>query len=132
MNEAKDYDLIITLFDKFLKHKTTKTITDMGFRKYLLKEQIFPAWLVKNLMRQINYDPNLSYHIRSYTESYLIEGMLLGTLKDSAVKLILKNKFGYEENPVKTIDDRTQTVRTITMRTATPADAEKLKLEEAG
>ncbi len=113
MNQAKDYDLIIQLFEKYLSHKTTKTTTMLGFKKYLLSGQGFPSWLVKNLMGQIKYDPNLAFHVNTFLEHYLVEGMLLGTVKDTAAKLILKNKFGYSENPTPEVEDKGKTARTI-------------------
>ena len=40
--EAKDYDMIVGLFDKYTNHKKTKVLTETGFRKYLLQEQAYP------------------------------------------------------------------------------------------
>ncbi len=112
--EAKDYDLIIKLFEKYLIHKKTKSLTEVGFRKYMLTEQLFPAWLVKSLVKQIQQDMNLHYHIHTYLEHYVLEGVLLGTIKEGAGKLVLKNKYGYDENPVRQLaDDHNKTVRTI-------------------
>ena len=113
MQTAKDYDLIVNLFDKYIANKKTKSLTEVGFRKYLLVEQAFPAWLVKSIMQQIKKDPNLSYHISTFLEHYVLEGMLLGLIKETAAKLVLKNKYGYEENPVKAIADKGNQVRSI-------------------
>ncbi len=121
---AKDYDLIINLFDKYLAHKKTKTLTEIGFRKYLFSEQAFPGWLVKNIMSQIHRDPDLGYHVGTYLEHYIVEGMLLGTIKETAAKLVLKNKYGYEENPIKAVEDKSKTVRTIRMIPAVKVEDE--------
>lgn len=126
--EAKDYDMIVNLFEKYTAHKKTKVLTETGFRKYLLQEQAYPAWLVRSLLQQVKQDMNLAYHIGTLLEHYLIEGMLLGTLKETACKLALKNSFGWEENPVKQLADKGKAVKTIRMVAATkqlpkPAEA---------
>lgn len=119
MITAKDYDLIVKLFEKYIDHKLTKVLSEAGFRKYLLKEQAYPAWLVKSVMHQIKMDPNLHFHIHTFLEAYLIEGMMLGTLKDTAAKMMLKNKYSYEENPTVAIENKGKAVRTIKMLPAT-------------
>ena len=70
-------------------------------------------------MLQIKQDLNLAYHIGTLLEHYLIEGMLLGTLKETACKLALKNSFGWEENPIKQIEDKKGKTKTIRMVAAT-------------
>ena len=110
---AKDYDLIVKIFDKYVEHTKTKVLSDSGFKRYLLQVQAFPAWLVRDVMRQIEYDENLRFHIHTYLEAYLVEGMLLGTIKDTGAKMMLKNKFGYEENPTKQIEEGKSTTKRI-------------------
>ena len=122
MQSAKDYDLIINLFDKYLGHKKTKTLTEVGFRKYLMQEQAYPAWLVKSIMHQIKLDKDLHYHVHTYLEHYIVEGMMLGLIKETAAKLVLKNKYDYEENPTKAIEDKGKSVRTIKMIPAVLSD----------
>ena len=121
MQDAKDYDLIVKIFEKYMEHKKTKVLSEVGFKKYLLAEQAFPAWLVKNMMRQIKMDTNLNFHIHTYLEAYLVEGMMLGTIKDTAAKLVLKNKYAYEENPVALIEEKGKSVKTIRMIPAVKA-----------
>ena len=118
MQTAKDYDLIVNLFNKYIANKKTKSLTEVGFRKYLLTEQMFPSWLVKSIMQQIKKDPNLSFHIHTYLEHYILEGCLLGTIKEAAAKLVLKNKYGYEESPTKVLADKSAGVRTINLTAA--------------
>ncbi len=65
------------------------------------------------MMKQINQDPNLSFHIDTYLEHWILEGMLLGTVKETAAKLVLKNRYAYEENPTKEIEDKSKGVRMI-------------------
>ena len=122
MQTAKDYDLIINLFDKYIVHKKTKSLTEVGFRKYLLTEQAFPSWLVKSIMHQIKKDPNLHYHVHTYLEHYILEGMLLGLIKETAAKIVLKNKYDYEENPVNQVEDKSKQVRTIRLIPAVKAE----------
>ena len=121
-SEAKDYDLIVGLFEKYTDHKKTKVMTEIGFRKYLLTEQGFPAWMVRGIMQQIKQDVNLAYHIGTLLEHHIVEGMLLGTLKESACKLALKNKFGWEENPIKQVEDKNKKVKTIKLIPATKVE----------
>ena len=115
MQDAKDYATIITTFEKYMEHRKTKVLSEIGFKKYLLAEQAYPAWLVKAIMKQIKQDQNLYFHIHTYIEAYLVEGMMLGTIKDTAAKMLLKNKYAYEENPTAILEDKGKTVRTIRM-----------------
>ncbi len=125
---STDYMQIVSLFDKYMKDKTTRVLTHAGFWKFLIVQHAMPAWLVRNLKRQVKLDPNLAFHIDTVIEDFLLTGSLTGTLKDSAVKLLLKNKFGYEEAPT-VISEETQKVKTITYRPAVQADVDKLAME---
>lgn len=111
---APDYDMIVIVFEKFLTHKTTRSRTESAFRTYLLREQGFPAYLVRNVMYQIHKDENLAFHIGSYLEEYLVTGMLTGILKESACKFALKNKFGWQDDPgPKDIDNKGKSIKSI-------------------
>jgi len=123
---AQDYNQIIALFNKYSEHKKTRVMTHVGFWKFLLTDQSLPAWLVKQLKRQTKLDPNLAFHIDTVIEDHILTGSLTGVLKESSCKLILKNKFGWEENPVKLDADTTVTTRQVTYRQATQEDVAKL------
>jgi len=123
---AQDYNQIVALFDKYTAHKKTRVLTHAGFWKYLLTDQSLPAWLVKQLKRQTKLDPNLAFHIDTVIEDHILTGSLLGILKESSCKLVLKNKFGWEENPTKLEVDAVATTRQVTYRKATQEDVARL------
>lgn len=124
--ESKDYHQILTLFDKYMNDKKTRTVTHVGFYKFMLTTLQIPAWIVKDLKRQIKQDPRLKFHLDTIIEDFLLTGALTGTLKEGAVKLVLKNKFGYEENPAPSDDHSANVTRQVTYRAATKEDAVKL------
>ncbi len=127
IQEAQDYHQVVALFNKYLKHKTTRVPTQPGFYKFLLIEHSMPAWLVSSLKKQIKLDPRLSFHVNTILEEFLLTGMLTGTLKEGACKLILKNKHGYEESPTRLDDTTAVTTRQVTYRAATLEDVKLLE-----
>ena len=124
---AADYRQIIALFDKYINHKKTRVMTQAGFWRYLLLEQQIPAWLTKQLKKQVKLDPNLTFHINTVIEDHILTGALTGTLKESSCKLLLKNQFGYEENPGVVDEAAPMATKQVTYRPATQADVEALK-----
>ena len=119
---ATDYHQIVNLFNKYIEHKKSRVLTMVGFSKYLLKEHEMPAWLVRNLRLQIKFDPNLSFHLNMVLEDFIVTGMLTGTIKESGAKLILKNQFGYVENPDANSHETDAKIKQITYRPAVLED----------
>ncbi len=128
---APDYNQITSLFDKYIKHKKSRVLTHAGFWRFLLLEHAVPAWIVKQLKRQVKLDPNLSFHIDTVIEDHILTGALTGTLKESSCKLVLKNRFGYEESPTVVDAEIAQKVKHVTYRAATQEDVKALEASHA-
>ena len=128
---SQDYNQIVALFDKYITDKKSRVLTHAGFWKLLLTTHSMPAWLVKQLKRQVKLDPNLAFHIDTVVEDHILTGALTGTLKESSCKLVLKNKFGYEESPVVIDTDVVTSTRQVTYRPATQSDVNALQAPEA-
>jgi len=124
---AQDYNQITALFDKYIKHKKSRVLTHAGFWRFLILEHAMPAWIVKQLKRQVHLDPNLSFHIDTVIEDHILTGALTGVLKESSCKLVLKNKFGYQESPEALDTTESQKVKTVTYRAATLDDVKALE-----
>lgn len=122
LKQAPDYHQIVALFNKYIEHRKSRVLTMVGFSKYLLQDHAMPAWLVRNLKRQIKYDPNLSFHLGTVLEDFIVTGMLTGTLKESASKLILKNKFDYQESPDTVGEGHEAKIKQIVYRPAEITD----------
>jgi len=101
MYQAPDYNNIIKLFEQYNAHPRTKVTTMQGFKRYMLLEQKFPAWMVKSIMSQVRKDADLTFHINAIIEAELVEGMIVGYFKEAATKFYLKNTYNYEETPEK-------------------------------
>ncbi len=129
---AQDYNKIVQLFDNYIKHKKSRVLTHAGFWRFLLLEHSMPAWIVKQLKRQVKLDPNLAFHLDTVIEDHILTGALTGVLKESSCKLVLKNKFGYEESPTIVDAEIAQKVKTVTYRAATQADVKALEAPDAG
>ncbi|HID70448.1 MAG TPA: hypothetical protein EYP35_08340 [Desulfobacterales bacterium] len=114
---AADYDQIVNLFQKYTENTKTKVITTPGFKRYLLQNQAFPAWIVRKVMDQVADDVNLKYHLDTIVEAELIEGACLGTLKDTPTKMLLKKYFGYKDN-YDALNTEGQVVKTIQLKPA--------------
>ena len=124
---SQDYNQIVQLFDKFREHKKTRVLSMIGFWRFLLQEQNLPAWLVRQLKKQVKMDPNLSFHLNTFVEDFVLTGALTGTLKESMCKLVLKNSYGYEENPSVVDDTSTAATAQISYRQATLEDVKALQ-----
>ncbi len=120
---AENYYQIVSLFEKYMNDKASRVLTMVGFFKYMLVKHNMPAWLVKNLKKQIKFDPNLSFHLNTILEDYIVTGMLTGTLKESGAKLILKNKFDYQESPTVLEESTDAKIKQIVYRPAVLEDA---------
>ena len=127
IQNAQDYNKIVQLFDSYTKHKKSRVLTHVGFWRFLLLEHSVPAWIVKQLKRQVKLDPNLAFHIDTVIEDHILTGALTGVLKESSCKLVLKNKFGYEESPTLADTETAQKVKTVTYRPATQEDVASLE-----
>lgn len=127
--QSEDFHQIVALHNKYTQDKKTRTPTVTGFWKYLLVTQSMPSWLVRQLKKQYKQDPNLAFHLDTIEEDFLLTGALTGTLKESTAKLVLKSKYGYEENPTKIEEEAEAVTRQISYRPATQADVDRLQVE---
>lgn len=118
---APDYNNIVRLFNAYRTDKKTLVPTMAGFRAHLLNKQGYAAWIVKALMRQINKDPNLKFHLNTVIEANILEGALAGTLKSDVVRFVLKNHYNYSDTP-ELKADIAATTKQIVYKPATKED----------
>jgi len=115
---APDHKNILKLFNVYLQHKKTRIPTLVGFKAFMLRYQNYPAWMVRNISKQINEDTDLKYHINVIAEAGIVENALTGVLKGDMSKFILKNHYGYKDTN-DNISSQGATVKQISFVPAT-------------
>ena len=99
MYQSPDNTRITNLFERYMNDPKSRAPTEKGFYKYLLRDLQLPAWIVQYIKGEIKKDQNLHFHLHTVLEATLAEGALLGRVKEGPAKLLLKNNYGYTENP---------------------------------
>lgn len=96
--KAPDYNNLVHLFNLYLANHNTKAPSFVGFKSFMLTEQNYPAWMVKALVKQINKDPDLKFHLDTIIEASLAEGAVTGIYKGDVAKFFLKNNHNYSDS----------------------------------
>lgn len=122
MYQAPDYDNIVKLFNLYQEDTKTHVVSLLGFRAWMLNHMKYPAWMVKELNKQINKDANLRYHINTIAEANMVQSATLGLYKSDVAKFILKNSYGYQDTP----DTHASSGATTKQITFVKAEAPKL------